>query len=83
MVVAVIIVRMITTAASASAIEGWTDQFAVCKAFLIISMSRSSMSGSSLSCGTSAGGLFGWHGVERIFQIPPPARWAGRIYHNT
>jgi hypothetical protein len=22
--------------------------------------------------------LFGWHGVERIFQIAPPARWAGK-----
>jgi uncharacterized membrane protein len=24
-------------------------------------------------------GLFGWYGVERIFQIAPPARRAGRI----
>jgi len=29
------------------------------------------------------GGWFGWYGVEGIFQIAPPARWAGRICHNT
>jgi hypothetical protein len=28
-------------------------------------------------------GLFGWYGVERFFQIAPPARWAGTICHNT
>jgi hypothetical protein len=27
--------------------------------------------------------LFRWYGVESIFQIAPPARWAGRICHNT
>jgi hypothetical protein len=29
------------------------------------------------------GGLFGWYGVDCIFQIAPPARRAGRICHNT
>jgi hypothetical protein len=34
------------------------------------------------------GGLFGWHGVERIFHRTTckshhPARWADRICHNT
>jgi hypothetical protein len=28
-------------------------------------------------------GLFGWYGFDCIFQIAPPARWAGRICHNT
>jgi hypothetical protein len=48
--------------------QGWANQFAVGKAFLIVGLT---------------GGLFCWYGVERIFQIPPPARWAGRIYHKT
>ena len=55
---AVIIVRVI------GAIEGWADQFAIRKTFLIR-------------------GLFGWYGVECIFQLAPPARRAGRICHNT
>src|SRR6267378_4256277 len=29
------------------------------------------------------GGLFGWYGVDCIFQIAPPARRAGKICHNT
>jgi len=29
------------------------------------------------------GGLFGWYGVDYIFQIAPPARRAGKICHNT
>ena len=53
---------------SSGAIERGADQFAIREAFLVVAMTA---------------GLFGWHGVERIFQIPPPARWAGRIYHNT
>jgi hypothetical protein len=28
-------------------------------------------------------GLFSRYGVDRIFQIAPPARWAGKICHNT
>jgi hypothetical protein len=27
--------------------------------------------------------LFDWYGIERIFQIAPPAHRAGRISHNT
>ena len=37
------------------------DQFAIRKAFLIVDMT---------------GGRFGWHGVERIFQVAPPAHTA-------
>jgi len=45
------------------AIEGWTDQLAIGKSFLVV----------RLTGGMSDGG-FGWHGVERLFQIAPPAK---------